>query len=162
MVLPAARRSGEAILAAPSRATGKRMFGVLGLGFLLGMQHALEADHIAAVSSRAVRRRDSVHCHRHGFRWRSLLGGLMLGMAGSAALIVLAVWPVANPAAALLYVVLFGAGSTLGMGALSLVIAVPIAASARWLSWVNRGLQGAVGAITIGIGVVTIYSMVDL
>ena len=24
------------------------MFGILGLGFLLGMQHALEADHIAA------------------------------------------------------------------------------------------------------------------
>jgi high-affinity nickel permease len=23
------------------------MFGILGLGFLLGMQHALEADHIA-------------------------------------------------------------------------------------------------------------------
>jgi high-affinity nickel permease len=27
------------------------MFGIAGLGFLLGMQHALEADHIAAVSS---------------------------------------------------------------------------------------------------------------
>ena len=32
------------------------MFGVLGFGFLLGMQHALEADHIAAVSSIAARR----------------------------------------------------------------------------------------------------------
>src|SRR6478672_4569422 len=32
------------------------MFGILGLGFLLGMQHALEADHIAAVSSIAARR----------------------------------------------------------------------------------------------------------
>jgi high-affinity nickel permease len=30
------------------------MFGILGLGFLLGMQHALEADHIAAVSSIAA------------------------------------------------------------------------------------------------------------
>jgi len=33
-----------------------RMFGILGLGFLLGMQHALETDHIAAVSSIAARR----------------------------------------------------------------------------------------------------------
>src|SRR3954447_11158244 len=231
------------------------MFGILGLGFLLGMQHALEADHIAAVSSLAARRsdvrdivkhgltwglghaltllvfagaaillghavpenfarpveaavgvmlvglglhvlwrlwrervhlhshghgdgswhlhlhshasdtahhRDSAHLHQHGFRWRSLLVGLMHGMAGSAALIVLAVTQVANPASALLYIQLFGAGSTLGMGALSLVIAVPIAASARWLTWVNRSLQGAVGSITIGIGVVTIYSMADL
>ena len=86
----------------------------------------------------------------------------MHGMAGSAALIVLAVSQVANPAAALLYILLFGLGSTLGMGALSLVIAVPIAASARWLTLVNRGLQGAVGAITIGIGAVTVYSMLDL
>jgi high-affinity nickel permease len=36
------------------------MFGVLGIGFLLGMQHALEADHIAAVSSIAARRTDIV------------------------------------------------------------------------------------------------------
>jgi high-affinity nickel permease len=32
------------------------MFRILGLGFLLGMQHALEADHVAAVSSIAARR----------------------------------------------------------------------------------------------------------
>ena len=27
------------------------MFGILGLGFLLGMQHALEADHIEGFQS---------------------------------------------------------------------------------------------------------------
>jgi len=32
------------------------MFGILGIGFLLGMRHALEADHIAAVSSIAAPR----------------------------------------------------------------------------------------------------------
>jgi hypothetical protein len=46
----------------------------------------------------------------------------------------------------------------LGMGALSAVIAVPLAVSARWLTWANRALQGAVGAITIGVGVMTIAS----
>ena len=198
------------------------MFGILGLGFLLGMQHALEADHIAAVSSIAARRsdvadivkhgltwglghtltlfvfagaaillghaipeqlarpletavgimlvglgahvlwrlwRDRVHfhmhghgdgtvhvhahshagetvahdrappCHAHGFRWRTLLVGLMHGMAGSAALLVLAVSQAASPAAGLGYVALFGVGSMIGMGALSAVIAVPIAVS---------------------------------
>jgi cytochrome c biogenesis protein CcdA len=227
------------------------MFGILGLGFLLGMQHALEADHIAAVSSIAARRSDigdivrhgltwglghtltlsafagaaillghaipddlarpletavgimlvglgahvlwrlwrdrvhfhahshgdgtqhihvhshvhettphqnSAHQHGHSFRWRSLLVGLMHGMAGSAALLVLAVSQVANPVTGIFYVLLFGIGSMLGMGALSVVIAVPLAASARWLTSVNRGLQGAVGAITIAIGVMTIVS----
>jgi hypothetical protein len=33
---------------------------------------------------------------------------------------------------------------------------VPIAASARWLTWANSGLQGAVGLVTIAIGVNTI------
>ena len=227
------------------------MFGILGLGFLLGMQHAMEADHVAAVSSLAARKtdirdiikhgltwglghtltlfafagaaillgraipehvagpleaavgfmllglglhvlwrlwRDRVHFHRHGhgdgsehlhlhshanettphrrdahahqhgFRWRSLLVGLMHGMAGSAALLVLAVSQVANPIHGILYILLFGVGSMLGMAALSSVIAVPLAVSARWLTWANRALQGAVGTITIGIGIVTIYT----
>ena len=56
------------------------------------------------------------------------------------------------------YVLLFGIGSMLGMGALSVVIAVPLAISARWLTWANRGLQGAVGVVTIAIGSMTIYS----
>lgn len=226
-----------------------RMFGILGLGFLLGMQHALEPDHIAAVSSIAARRsgigdivkhgltwgfghtltlfvfagaaivlgraipdavarpietavgimlvglgahvlwrvwRDRVHFHRHGhgdgtvhfhahshagetipharamhdhahgFRWRTLLVGLMHGMAGSAALLVLAVSQAPSPALGLGYVALFGIGSMIGMGALSTLIAVPLAASARWLTSANRGLQGAVGLVTVAIGINTI------
>ena len=45
------------------------MFGILGLGFLLGMQHALEADHIAAVSSIAARRRNVADIVKHGLTW---------------------------------------------------------------------------------------------
>jgi high-affinity nickel-transport protein len=229
------------------------MFGILGLGFLLGMQHALEADHIAAVSSIAARRsrigdivkhgltwglghtltlfvfasvaillgraipetvakpiegavglmliglgahvlwrlwRDRVHFHRHGhadgtvhfhahshagdtlphtrtahihehgFRWRTLLVGLMHGMAGSAALLVLAVTQASSPVAGLGYVALFGIGSIIGMAALSAVIAVPLAVSARLLTVANRARQGAVGAVTITIGLVTLIEKV--
>ena len=74
------------------------------------------------------------------------------------ALLVHAISQVANPAYGMLYVLLFGIGSMLGMGVLSTVIAVPIAVSARWLTWANRGLQGAVGGFTIAIGALTIYS----
>jgi hypothetical protein len=44
----------------------------------------------------------------------------------------------------------------LGMGALSTVIAVPIAMSARGLTLANHALQGGVALITIGIGIRTI------
>jgi high-affinity nickel permease len=231
------------------------MFGILGLGFLLGMQHALEADHIAAVSSIAARRsevgdivkhgltwglghtltlfafagaaimlghaipenlsrpletavgimlvglgahvlwrlwHDRVHFHRHrhddgsehihvhshagetmpharaphshahGFRWRTLLVGLMHGMAGSAALLVLTVSQASSAIVGLGYVALFGVGSMIGMGLLSTVIAVPIAISARWLTLANSTLQGAVGIITIAIGLTTIVETTGL
>lgn len=227
------------------------MFAILGLGFLLGMQHALEVDHIAAVSTIAARRsgvadivkhgltwglghtltlflfagialvigqsipeqiaeplegavgfmlvalgghllwrlwRDRVHVHvhqhgdgvrhlhlhshadrlnhdaptahrhEHGFRWRTLLVGLMHGMAGSAALLVLAVSQAPSPAQGLLYVALFGLGSMVGMAALSAVIAVPVVISARSLTTANRLLQGAVGVLTIAIGLSTIHA----
>src|SRR6201985_3035674 len=45
------------------------MFAILGLGFLLGMQHALEADHVAAVSSIAASRSDVADIVKHGLTW---------------------------------------------------------------------------------------------
>src|SRR5258707_12104009 len=45
------------------------MFGILALGFLLGMQHALEADHVAAVSSIAARRSHVGDIVKHGLTW---------------------------------------------------------------------------------------------
>src|ERR1700730_486397 len=45
------------------------MFGILGIGFLLGMRHALEADHIAAVSSIAARRTGVRDIVKHGLTW---------------------------------------------------------------------------------------------
>lgn len=109
-----------------------------------------------AMQERRRRARD-VHSHERGFRWRSLLVGLMHGMAGSAALLVLAVSQAGNPLFGLIYVLLFGLGSMIGMGALSAVIAFPLAMSARYLVWANRGLQVVVGVVTIAIGATTIY-----
>jgi len=47
----------------------ENMFAILGLGFVLGLQHALEADHIAAVSSIAARRSEIGDIVRHGLTW---------------------------------------------------------------------------------------------
>jgi ABC-type nickel/cobalt efflux system permease component RcnA len=227
------------------------MLGVLALGLLMGMQHALEVDHVAAVSSLAADRRsvrsilrhgltwglghtltllvvagaaialgtvidprvaawletavggmlvllgahvlwrmavDRVHFHVHdhsdgtrhlhahshraeraphdvrrhvhphpeAFPWRALGVGLMHGMAGSAALLILTATSVGSPTLGILYVLLFGLGSIVGMGALSLVIALPITLSARLLTWSNHLVRGLIGGATIAIGIVTI------
>ena len=83
----------------------------------------------------------------------------MHGMAGSAALLVLAATQASSPATGLFYVLLFGIGSMIGMGLLSLVIAVPLAFSARFLTVANRALQGAVGVVTVAIGFVTLVEV---
>lgn len=98
------------------------------------------------------------HAHEHpgGLPLRTLAVGMMHGMAGSAALLVLTAATVQAPGPGLAYVLFFGLGSVLGMAALSVVIAVPLTWSARALSWANQGLQGLVGSATVALGIATV------
>ena len=63
-----------------------------------------------------------------------------------------------TPLTGLGYVLVFGVGSILGMAALSAVIAVPLAFTAKFLTWANRAVQGATGLATVALGV---YVMVE-
>lgn len=228
------------------------MGSILLLGALMGMQHALEADHVAAVSSivcrsrsagrivrhgavwglghgvtlavvaglalatgltldgrpaawlegavgitlvllglhvlyRLLRERVHFHMHRHhggtvhlhahshagetcgghgfhhehehcaGLPVRTLLVGMLHGLAGSAALIVLTAATIRDPLTGLLYVLLFGLGSIGGMAMLSALIALPLTWTARALTAANGILQGAVGTATAGLGMLELY-----
>ena len=228
------------------------MFTLLGLGFVLGMRHALEADHAAAVASLAIRNRSVYHSisqglawgightltlllfssivlllgivipeqfaeglecavgvmliglgidllrrmwkdrihfhihqhpnepphfhahshqtqepqaiasshnhlHPHEFPYRALLVGLMHGMAGSAALIVLTLQTVISPTEAVSYILMFGLGSTLGMGLFSIVMAIPLWYSAQSLTWLHHSIQACVGVLTTFLGLFVMY-----
>ncbi len=87
--------------------------------------------------------------------WRALAIGLMHGMAGSAALIVLTLSAAPSPVAGLFYIFFFGLGSILGMAMLSLAIAVPLRFSLSGLMRFHGWLHAAVGLATIAIGVAT-------
>jgi ABC-type nickel/cobalt efflux system permease component RcnA len=221
------------------------MFSVLFLGLLVGLQHAMEADHLAAVASLTTRSRDlgeaarlgtawgvghtltlllfgggvlllgstvperlvlwleagvgvmlillggdvlrrlwrervHFHAHRHGkerhfhahthearsdhaadphrhthnarLPVRSLLVGMMHGMAGSAALIVFALASVQSTWEGLAYIGLFGIGSIVGMALLALVISFPLRWSAKSLTWAHNGLTGLFGILTVVLG----------
>ena len=101
---------------------------------------------------------DSAHSHSHAqaFPLRALLIGLMHGMAGSAALIILTLETMHSPLQGMLYMLLFGLGSMLGMALLSAVIAIPLRHSARGLTWLHNGLQLVIGVATIMIGFSTL------
>ncbi len=45
------------------------MFAILAMGFFLGLQHAMEADHIAAVAAISAGRRKFSRILRHGLFW---------------------------------------------------------------------------------------------
>jgi len=101
---------------------------------------------------------DSSHDHLHpgGFPVRALLVGLMHGMAGSAAVILLALETVESPMQGVAYILLFGLGSMFGMALLSVAISIPMHLSARRLSWAHHGMQLFIGGATIGMGVVVL------
>jgi len=84
--------------------------------------------------------------------WRTLMVGLVHGMAGSAALIVLTATTLKSPWWGFAYVLTFGIGTTAGMGLLSLLIAAPITLTAQSLTFANRGLQFVIGIATCYIG----------
>ncbi|MEK9722908.1 MAG: hypothetical protein VW405_05415, partial [Rhodospirillaceae bacterium] len=60
------------------------MLGTLFLGLLIGMQHALEADHIAAVASLASRQTSARRVVAHGAVWGIGHTLTLMGFAGAA------------------------------------------------------------------------------
>lgn len=98
---------------------------------------------------------DAAHQHGHArtLGLRALAVGMVHGLAGSAALVLLAAEATHSVGHALAYLALFGAGTILGMMTLSVAIALPLRLSAERLGRMQPFLQGALGAVTASLGV---------
>jgi len=192
---------------------------VLGLGFVLGLKHATDPDHIVAVttflgSARQLRRACGIglfwglghtialsiaglvviglripisrwlaerlelgvafmlivlgarliatvhtrwHDHHHDFRWqrfglRPMLVGIVHGTAGSAALTLLVLSTISSTVHGLLYILIFGIGSMLGMLAISLALALPVQLAGERLNSALRPIQVGTGLLSCGFG----------
>lgn len=118
-------------------------------------KHGNDINHFHAHSHQEkVKHNADNHNHQHKktFPKRALFVGLMHGMAGSAALIILTLNTVETPLMALSYIAFFGVGSILGMAALSIIIAIPLKYSATKINWLYNTLHICVAFITVGIG----------
>jgi len=112
-----------------------------------GVQHLHLHAHDDAVPH------ESDHDHGHAnVPWRTLLVGMMHGLAGSAALLVLLVGATRSFTLGIAYVALFGFGSIVGMAALSAVIAVPMRHTGRNLLRMRGLVHALVGSVTIVVG----------
>lgn len=219
-------------------------FSVLLIGFVLGLQHATEADHLAAVSTivsekknlwtasivgglwgvghtvslfavgvlviflklqisetaearlealvggmlvllglNALRKlftaekihvhthehgeRAHIHIHTHGedvpetshhrFSPRSVFVGMIHGLAGSAALMLLVVPTIPSPSVAMAYILIFGIGSIGGMMVMSFLIGLPFHFTANRFWLLNKAIRLCAGIFSLGLGATIVY-----
>jgi ABC-type nickel/cobalt efflux system permease component RcnA len=97
------------------------------------------------------------HTHTQQFSIRALLVGMMHGMAGSAALIVLTLDSVSSIETRLVYIFLFGVGSVIGMALLSLLMIIPLRYSEYAANLTYQSLQVFIGLVTLFLGMIIMY-----
>jgi len=139
-----------------------------------------EHTHDSAVSGNHLHLHahgDYVHAHKHGhgqaehghtetpLSWldrhlggislyqalRPLSIGIVHGLAGSAAVALLVLAQIREPAWAVAYLLLFGVGTTAGMMLITSLIAVPFLRTGR-LPALNLGMQVVGGLLSLGLG----------
>jgi len=227
------------------------MISFIALGFVLGLKHAIEADHLAAVSTIASERRSllnstlvgalwgvghtislmvagvavillhfeiskrteqalefcvgvmlvglgvnallklarggrvHIHLHEHGGNLhahphihekqtqhdephthhglqlgvRPLIIGMVHGMAGSAALMLLVLATISSSVAGILYIAVFGVGSIGGMMVMSTLFALPARFTLNRFTRVNFAVRGLAGLFSLSFGLFMVYEI---
>jgi len=136
----------------------------LGLGFellvglvlvLLGISNLRQARGGALQAADSPRHGHGGSLGTHG---RAFLVGLVHGLAGSAAVAILALAAMPSLAAAMLYLAIFSVGTIGGMVAISLGVGAPLAlASAR--SHAQRWIVAGSGAVSLGLGLWLVWKI---
>jgi sulfite exporter TauE/SafE len=220
------------------------IFSILLIGFLLGLQHATEADHLAAVTTIVSEKKNlfassvvgglwgightislfvvgilviflklqisksieakleaivgvmlvllglnafrklfltkDAHLHKHDHsghqhlhihshekkadeKWhhnlspRSVVIGMVHGLAGSAALMLLVVPTIKDPFYAVLYILIFGVGSIGGMMLMSFIVGLPFHFTATNFVGLNKVIRVSAGIFSVVLGLSIIY-----
>jgi cytochrome c biogenesis protein CcdA len=100
--------------------------------------------------------RRHAHAHPDPAALRTLAVGMMHGLAGSAALVLVTAAAMTSALTGLTYIALFGLGSILGMATVTAAIALPLSWTAGAMTRVNGAVQLLIGTLTIGIGALTL------
>ncbi|MEQ8332987.1 hypothetical protein [Nisaea sp.] len=109
--------------------------------------------HFVTGESERTEHGPAEHAHRRGLPLGTISIGMVHGLAGSGAILMMTAVGLDTPSNAILYVMLFGIGSMIGMGLLSAVIAVPLHWTHKSLKAGNLAIQGVIGLIALVIGI---------
>ncbi len=99
------------------------------------------------------------HTHKRILPLRALCVGLVHGMAGSAALVLLTLGTIETVWLGIAYIALFGLGSIGGMMALSFAIGLPLRLTAHKFGNLYSGLTFAIGLLTIFLGASIVWQI---
>lgn len=101
---------------------------------------------------------DEINSH-HGlsFNPRAVLIGMVHGLAGSAALMLVVIPTIESRVTGLLYIIVFGIGSIGGMMLMSFIVGLPFKLTAAKFNRFNLVLQCVAGLISIGLGLKVVY-----
>ena len=96
----------------------------------------------------------AAHDHRHVLKigFRSFLIGMVHGLAGTGALMIVVIAAAPSFIAGSMYILFFGFGSVGGMLILSSLISIPFVVSARFFRIFNNGLQFVTALLSIALG----------
>jgi len=121
--------------------------------------HGDGTDHLHMHSHRG----DPGHAHLHRFRleYKSLAVGMVHGLAGSAALLLLILSTVSSPTEGLLYILVFGVGSIAGMVLLGVAMGVPFALTGEHLSRMHVLLRALAGLVSVSLGGSMLYEFIS-
>jgi ABC-type nickel/cobalt efflux system permease component RcnA len=90
---------------------------------------------------------------------RPVLVGMMHGLAGSAALMLLVLSTIESPLVGLAYVLVFGIGSILGMSITSALLSLPVYFADGRFTGANLAFRMVAGIFSLGFGLLMIYQI---
>jgi high-affinity nickel permease len=95
------------------------------------------------------------HRHPHSVRsgLKPILIGMVHGLAGSAALMLLVLAAIPSPALGFVYIVIFGCGSIIGMGLISLLMGLFFSLATDRLRDLEHGMRVTIGTLSTTFGV---------
>jgi hypothetical protein len=105
----------------------------------------------AAASNRSAARRATL---------RPLIVGSIHGLAGSAAVAILALTTIRGIAPAFAYLLMFGLGTVIGMVAVTLILAAPALYAGARVTRLHGGIRFAAGALSIAFGLLLAHELI--
>jgi nickel/cobalt transporter (NicO) family protein len=90
---------------------------------------------------------------------RPLVIGIVHGLAGSAAVALLVLSTIHSPVWATVYLLIFGAGTMVGMMCMTAAMAVPLAFAGNRFSSISRGFSVASGVVSVCFGFFLVYQL---